>query len=243
MVFYDLPVTVEPTIREQQREAEAQRTTRTRQTIATVPIFLFTVFAILWAIPATRDLATGRDERNPVEIITFVAMLIAGVMAIRLSLRVWQLGHSVLTTSFFVLFGLVAFAVAGDEIAWGRVIIDFFEGGADAAAASELGLHEIDALRDRTEFLRLGFAAVGIVGVFINSRSRFRHLRAPMELLPWLVVIGGISVLEVIADVADLGDGFEDFLVRVSELTEMMVAVVVLLYIWERTRDMWFRIP
>ena len=148
-----------------------------------------------------------------------------------------------MTTAFFVMFGLVAFAVAGDEIAWGRVIIDLFEGGADAAAASELGLHEIDALRDRTEFLRLGFAGVGILGVFITSASRFRYLRAPMELLPWLVVIGGISLLDVIANFADLGEGFEDFLVRVSELTEMMVAVVVLLYVWERTRDMWFRIP
>ncbi len=233
----------EPTFREQQRQAERQRESRTRQVIATVPIILFAVFAILWAIPATRDLATGRDERNPVEIITFLAMLVAGVMAFRLAVRVWQLGHSVFTTAFFVFFALVAFAVAGDEIAWGQVLIDLFQSGADAAAESELGLHEIDVLRDNTEWLRLGFAAVGIVGVFLTATSRFRFLRAPMELLPWLVVIGSISFLDVIDNVVSLGEGFSDFLVRVSELTEMMVAVVVLLYVWERTRDMWFRIP
>ena len=242
-MIYASPVTSEPTIRERQRAVEEQRLHRTRQTIATVPIFLFTAFAILWAIPATRDLATGRDERNPVEIVTFLAMLVAGFMAIRLSMRVWRLGHSVLTTVFFVLFGLVAFAVAGDEIAWGQVVVDLFRDGADAAAASEVGLHEIDALKGRTEWLRLGFGAVGILGVFISPLSRLRFLRAPMELLPWLVVIAGLSFLDVVDSYIDLGAGFSDFLVRVAELTEMMVAVVVLLYIWERTRDMWFRIP
>ena len=236
-------MTSEPTIRELQRVAEAQRANRTKQTIATVPIVLFGVFAVLWAIPLTRDWATGRDERNPVEIISFLAMAVAAVMGARLAVRVWRLGHSVFITAFFFGFAVLAFLVAGDELAWGQVVVDLFREGPAAAAAAERGIHEISLLRERIELFRFGFAVVGILGVFLTHQSRFRFLRAPMELLPWLVVIGAISLIDMIGDVVSLGEQFSDFLLRVSELTEMMIAVVVLLYVWERTRDMWFRIP
>jgi hypothetical protein len=236
-------VSAEPTIREVERKAEEQRDQRTRQSIATIPIILFSLFAFLRAIPATRDWATGRDERNPIEIITFLAMAVAGVMAIRLAMRVWRLGHTVFLTAFFVTFGLVAFVVAGDELAWSQVVIDLFREGADAAAASDRGLHEISVLRERTELFRFGFGVIGIGGVSLTDQFRFRFLRVPMELLPWLVVIGAISLIDVTGDVVSLGESFTDFLERVSELTEMMIAIVVVLYIWGRTRDMWFRIP
>ena len=243
VVIYDSPVTTEPTIREQQRLAEEQRQQRTRQTIATVPIILFAVFVVLWAIPATRGLATGRDEHNPVEIITFLAMAVTGVMAFRLSARVWRVGHSVFTSAFFAAFGAVAILVAGDELAWGQVVVDLFREGAAAAAQAERGLHELSALREHIALVRLGFAVLGIAAVFITHGSRLRFIKAPTELLPWLVVIGAVSLLELIGDLASLGAQFTDFLTRASELTEMMIGVVVLLYIWERARDMWFRIP
>ena len=236
-------MTSKPTLRELERAAEAQRVNRTKQTIATVPIVLFGVFAVLWAIPLTRDWATGRDERNPVEIISFVAMAIAAVMGARLAVRVWRLGHSVFITAFFSVFAVLAFLVAGDELAWGQVVVDLFRDGPAAAAQAERGIHELSLLRERIELFRFGFAVVGILGVFLTHQSRFRFLKAPMELLPWLVVIGAISLIDMIGDVVSLGEQFSDFLVRVSELTEMMIAVVVLLYVWERTRDMWFRIP
>ena len=236
-------MTTEPTLRELQRQAEEQRGQRTRQTIATLPIVLFTAFAVLWSIPLTREWATGRDERNPVEIITFVAMAVAGVLAVRLVARIWQLGHSIFTTSFFVGFAAVAFVVAGDELAWGQVVVDLFQSGPEAAALSERGVHELSSIREWTEAFRFGFAVIGVLGVFITHRSHFRFLKVPVELLPWLVVIGSISLIDLINDFADLGAGFSDFLIRVSELTEMMIAVVVVLYIWERSRDMWFRIP
>lgn len=240
---YDQTVTSKPTLRELERQAEELRESRTKQTIATVPIVLFSVFAVLWAIPATRDLATGRDERNPIEIITFLAMAVAAVLAFRLAARVWRLGHSVLTTSFFVMFGIVAFIVAGDEIAWGQVLVELFRTGVDAATASEVGIHELSALRERVEALRFGFAVVGVAGVFLTHTSRFRFLKVPIELLPWLLIIGALSFIDVIGDIVSLGTSFTDFLQRASELTEMMIGVVVLMYIWERTRDMWFRIP
>ena len=208
-----------------------------------MPVVLFSVFAVLWAIPATREWATGRDERNPLEIITFLAMAIAGVLAIRLAIRIWQLGHSVVITAFFVGFAALAFVVTGDELAWDQVLVVLFRDGAAAAAEAERGLHELSAIREHTDILRFGFALVGVVGVFLTHRSRFPFLKVPMELLPWLVVIGAISLIDILDGAVSLGESFSDFLLRASELTEMMIAVVVLLYIWERTTDMWFRIP
>ena len=242
-VIYDWYVTAVLTVREQERETEAQRLHRLRQIVATIPIALFATFAVLWAIPVTREWATGRDERNPVEIITFLAMATACVIAFRLSARVWRLGHTILITAFFVAFGIMAFIVAGDELAWGQVVVDLFQKGAEAAANAERGIHELSALREYTEMFRFGFALVFGLGVFITHNSRVRFLKVPIELLPWIMVIGAISLLDLIDDYVDIGTGFSDFLVRASELTEMLIAVVVLLYIWERMTDMWFRIP
>jgi hypothetical protein len=231
------------TVRERERQSEQQKLHRIRQLVASVPIVFFAIFAVLWAIPATREWATGRDERNPVEIITFLAMGVACVLPLRLAARVWRLGHSAFITLFFIGFGAVAFIVAGDELAWGQVVVDLFRSGPEAAANSERGIHELRGLREHTEMFRFGLAVIAGLAIFITPTSRFRFLKATGELLPWIMVIGSVSLLDLIGDYAALNTSFIDFLIRASELTEMMIAVVVLLYVWERKHDMWFRIP
>lgn len=204
---------------------------------------LLVALAVLWAIPATRQWATGRDEVALVSLFTFLAMATASVVAIRLSARIWQLGHTVFTTAFFVAFAALAFIGAGEELAWGEVVLDLFRNGTAAAARSQRGILQIGAMGEWAELIRLSFVALGVGAVFVTNKSRFYFFRVPMELLPWMAVIGAVSVLDIIAGALSLRSQFSDFLLRASELTEMMIAVVLVLYIRDRTRDMWFRIP
>jgi hypothetical protein len=233
--------TIQLTDREQQRLEAARRAATTRWVLAAVPLALLVVFAILWAIPATRDLATGVDERNPIQIATFVLMAVGGVLAFRLSFRTWRLGHSAWLAAFFIVFGLGAFLVALDEIAWGQVLVDLAEGSSGANATAGIG--QATGLREWAEAFRLGFAVIGIVGALYLANTRLRHVAPSRQLIPWLGVIGIVSLIDFIGDFTDLGTTTVEFLQGASELTEMMIALVAVLYLYDRARDLWFRIP
>jgi len=233
--------TIHLTDREQQRLEAARRAATTRWVLGAVPLALLVIFAVLWAIPATRELATGADERNPIQIATFVLMAVAGVLAIRLAFRTWRLGHAWWLAGFFVLFGLGAFVVALDEIAWGQVLIDLAEGSSGATATAGFG--QATGLREWAEAFRLGFAVIGSFGALYLANTRLRHMAPSRQLIPWFGVIGVISLVDLIGDFTDLGSRTVEFLQGASELTEMMIALVAVLYLYERARDLWFRIP
>ncbi|HDH03850.1 MAG TPA: hypothetical protein ENH15_06365 [Actinobacteria bacterium] len=232
---------VELTERERQRLETLRRASTTKKVLATVPLALFILFAILWAIPATRDLATGSDERNPVQIATFVLMTVAGVLGFRLAFRTWRLGHPWWLAGFFLVFGLGAFIVALDEIAWGQVLVDVAQGSSGVEATTGFG--ELSGLRERAEAFRVAFSVIGIFGALYLPRTVLRFAAPSRTLLPWFAVIGAASLVDLIGDFVDLGSRTLDFLQRASELTEMMIAVVAVLYLYERARDLWFRIP
>ena len=210
--------------------------------MAMVPIVLVVLFTVLWAIPATRDIATGRYEGNPVEVLTFLFMGLAGVLAFRLAARMWRLGHTWWVVTFFVLFGIGSILVAMDEIAWGRVLADLIR-NTPPEEAIEPAVVNLTGLRDRTELFRLAFAIAGVIGVFLGRVERFRIIAAPKELLPWLVVIGVVSGIDVYGDIVRFSGDLQDFFVRSSELIEMMIAMVAVLYAYFKIRDLWFRIP
>lgn len=233
--------TIELTERERQQLEAARRAATTKWILATVPIVLLAIFVVLWAIPATRDIATGEDERNPIQILTFVLMATAGVLGLRLSFRTWRLGHPWWLAGFFALFALGAFVVALDEIAWGQVLRDLAEGSSGSEATAGVG--ELSGLREWAEAFRFGFAAIAVGATLYLPHTRARHLAPARSLLPWLGVIGVISLVDLIGDFVDLGDDVFEFLQGASELVEMMIAVVAVLYLYERARDLWFRIP
>jgi hypothetical protein len=233
--------TIELTERERQQLEAARRAATTKWILATVPIVLLAIFIVLWAIPGTRDIATGEDERNPVQILTFILLATAGIMGVRLSYRTWRLGHPWWLAGFFLIFALGSFVVALDEIAWGEVLRDLAEGSTGAEATTGVG--ELSGLREWAEAFRLGFAVIAIGASLYLPHTKARHLAPTRGLLPWLGVIGVVSLVDLIGDFADLGDNVYEFLQGASELVEMMIAVVAVLYLYERARDLWFRIP
>ncbi len=230
------------TERERQLLEQERRTIHARRLLAVVPIALVVIFTTLWAIPATRDIATGRSEANPVELLTFVFMVAAAVMAWRLGARLWRLGHPLWISALFLLLGTGALIVALDEIAWGQVFVNMFKDGINATG-NEPAAIDFTGLRSRTELFRFGFAVVGILGVYLDRWKSFRNLAVPAALLPWLVVIGVVSGFDVIGDIVRFGGTLQDFFVRSSELIEMMIAMVAVLYVNFKMRELWWRIP
>lgn len=230
------------TERERQLHEQERRTAAARRLLAIVPIALMVIFTILWAIPATRELATGRHEANPVELLTFVFMLITGFMAWGLAARLYRLGHPFWLAFLFAFLGLGALVVALDEVAWGRVFVTMFEGGLSARGAEPAAVN-LTGLRDRTEIFRFTFAVLGILGAFLDRWRRLRILAVPVQLLPWLVVIAIVSGIDLIGDVVRFSGDLQDFLLRSSELIEMMIGMVAMLYIYFKRRDLWWRIP
>ena len=230
------------TERERQIREQERRTASARRLLAVVPIALVVVFTVLWAIPATRDVATGRNEANPAELLTFVFLVIAAFLSFRLAARLWRLGHPFWISAVFAFLGLGALVVGLDEIAWGRVFVNMIEGGL-AAEGNEPAAVNFTGLRDRTEIFRFAFALAGIGGVFLDRFRSFRILAVPKALLPWLIVIGVVSAVDLVGDFVSLGGDVRDFLTRSSELIEMMIAMVSVLYVYFKMRDLWWRIP
>ena len=230
------------TERERQIREQERQTANARRMLAIVPIALVVLFTTLWAIPATRELATGRNEANPVELLTFIFMLVAAALGWRLALRMYRLGHGAFVVGMFALFGLVALIVALDEIAWGQVFVNMIRDGLDAQG-NEPAAVNLTGLRDRTEIFRLAFAIAGIAGVFFDRIRSLRMFAVPKQLLPWLVVIGVVSAIDVVGDFVTFSEGLQDFFFRTSELIEMMIAMVAVLYINFKSRDLWWRIP
>lgn len=230
------------TERERQRLEQERRTVNARRLLALVPIALVAIFTTLWAIPATRDIATGRSEANPVELLTFVFMLVAAVLSWRLGARLWRLGHPFWVSAVFGFLGLAAFIVALDEIAWGQVFVNMFNDGL-GATGNEPAAVNFTGLRNRTEVFRFAFAVAGILGVFLDRWKPLRILAVPRALLPWLVVIGVVSGFDLIGDIVRFSGTLQDFFVRSSELIEMMIAMVAVLYVNFKMRELWWRIP
>jgi hypothetical protein len=230
------------TERERQIREQERHTANARRMLAIVPIALVVIFTTLWAIPSTRELATGRNEANPVELLTFIFMLVAAGLAWRLALRLYRLGHGSFVVAMFTLFGLVALIVALDEIAWGQVFVNMASEGLDARGNEPAAIN-LTGLRDRTEIFRLTFAVAGIAGVFFDRVRALRMFAVPKQLLPWLIVIGVVSAIDVVGDFVTFSEGLRDFFFRTSELIEMMIAMVAVLYINFKSRDLWWRIP
>lgn len=230
------------TERERQLLEQARRTAAARKLMAVLPIALVVIFTVLWAIPATRELATGRHEANPVELLTFGFMLVTAFLSWGLAARLYRLGHPLWMSFLFGFLGLGALVVALDEVAWGRVFVTMFRDGLSATGAEPAAVN-LTGLRDRTEIFRFTFAVLGIFGVFIDRWRPLRMLAVPVQLLPWLVVIAVVSGIDLIGDLVRFTGSLQDFLLRSSELIEMMIGMVAMLYIYFKRRDLWWRIP
>ena len=189
-------------------------------------------FHLLYLIPATRHVAaTLLHEDNVVESITFVGLAAACVLGGRLAVRLRRDGQPTLIWVFFALFAIGLFFVAMEEISWGQWL--FFwntpEGWKEVNRQGETNLHNLPGLFGRSEWMRLAFAAGGLVGVLAARRPALKTLATPAALTGFFVVMTAYILGDLVDDLFDAPWVISTFS-TMSEFVEMLIGIAAVAY-------------
>jgi hypothetical protein len=197
-----------------------------------MPIFIIAPLLPFVATERTREAFYWLvSEMRPVELVTFIAMMMAVVVGVRLVLHLRRTGTSAWVWLFYAVFTLGMFVTAMEEIAWGQWIFhwrtpEFWD---KLNAQHETTLHNINGLQGKTEFFRLFFVVGALVGLLIGRVKSFAPIALPAVLWSWVLIMLAQVVADIVNDHVDLGPNF--FIDRMSEVVEMMIGVVAYLYL------------
>lgn len=209
--------------------------------IVFTPLLLVLLFGSMLLWPQTREAVLGvLQENKPVEVLTFVFLLVGGLLGLRLSWRVRSEGRQLLVWAFYALFSLGLIFVAMEEIAWGQQFLGFQtpEMIKSVNMQGELTLHNIRGLQGRSELFRLVFGVGGLVGIWMGLRSWLPEIAVPSLLFSWFLLITVFSAIDVYNDYFPIQEDFDYGMQRMSELIEMLIGVAGFLYVWLMSRKL-----
>src|SRR5512136_1602586 len=94
--------------------------------IAAAPWLILASFVLLLAYPPSRPFAERLlQENHPVELLTFILLILATVLAASVARQAAMQGERIATVGFYATFALLSFVVAMEEIAWGQEFLHF----------------------------------------------------------------------------------------------------------------------
>ena len=201
-------------------------------------IYLILYFA-LWKSQSDHSLALCfMGENNPIELITFLALLFGGIQAIKLSWLAQKRGEAVWVWAFFAFFAFGVILVALEEIAWGQ---QFFAiktppGLKEINLQNEITLHNIESVQSSLGSLVRLFGWFGLIGILLSFNRRFQIIGVSPVLILWFLMILVLSYLSRIINSILPADIEYVLLDVISETGEMFVGMVSYLYIWFQTR-------
>ena len=147
---------------------------RALRVITYTPALVLGASAAFVLSPATRDAALwALAEDRPVEALTFIALLGASVLAVRLAWR--HKGGYPWVSVAYVLFAAASFLIAMEEVSWGQrwLGVETPESFRGINRQGELTLHNIGALQGSSEWMRL---LAGLAGLFAVAARRIPAL-------------------------------------------------------------------
>ena len=203
-------------------------------TIRFSPILVMIGSWILLYFPLTRGkMLFLLKENHPVEMLTFVFLLLGGFWGILLAVRSKKTGKDRLSTIFFAVFSIGLIFTAMEEIAWGQ---QFFSFETPALwkminRQEETTFHNIVGLHTHSEMFRLTYGAGGLIGVWLSFRPRFKRIGAPSILLSWFLVISLHAGLDLYRDCFPFEKQFGFFMQRTSEVVELLIGISGFLYV------------
>jgi hypothetical protein len=216
----------------------------TRITLVAFPLVFASLFALLLWIPETRSearwlLSGAHREQRPVELITFGAFVIGGVMGMVLSWRLIRHSEPIYLIAFYVLFSIGLLVTGLEEVAWGQWIFGFETPDTFKVInrQRELTLHNIQGLHGHSEYFRLMFGVGGLVGLGAAFVEPLRRIAVPRVLWSWILVIAVLAAIDFLLDIHRPDRyTYKTFGVYMSEVTEMLIGLVGLLYMWLKAR-------
>lgn len=210
--------------------------------IAWSPIGLAVLFTVLFAAPPLRPLHEWvLGENHPVELLTFLSLLAAGVAALWMSRNKRFTRGDILTSGFFALFGIGLVFTAMEEISYGQTFLSFDTPSffAEHNLQGEPTLHNLPGLHGHNSFLRLALGLGGLIGVWAARGPRFARIAPPFVLMPWFLTITVLAGVDVFITFHTMGARIDLINEQLTEVVEMMVGLAALLYVWlcsERAR-------
>ena len=204
---------------------------------ALLPALLVVAFGAMWLNEGTRhDAWVISDENQPIELITFGALLVGGCWGFWHLRELGREGVALVTRMIFGVICLGLVVVAMEEISWGQWFLKFEtpELVDQYNLQNELNLHNLKWTYGKSEVMRLAFGIGGIVGLLAGLAGLLRRIAPTMALLPWLVVIAFNAAVEFLVGWYEYSysEDVDRLVIHVMpELTEMLIGLAGLGYI------------
>ena len=206
----------------------------TKNVIMIAPIIIIFLQAVFLMLPTTRNLSLWMlEENHPVELLTFIILVVGGVVGLLLALKTKRCGEKSLVYGFYVIFSIGLLFIAMEEVAWGQWFFGFETPDAWRSInhQGETTIHNIRGLHGHAGILRLAFGAGGLIGVWLSFYPSFRKIGVPALLLPWFIIVTAHSSVEVFDDFVAIQNQFDYLMNRTSELIELLIAITGFLYV------------
>ena len=192
-------------------------------------ILAVAVSYVLMSFPQTRSWAYYwiTDELGPVELLTAAAFLWAAFLAGRLANQARRRNESRGLLLAYAGFAVFCFLCAMEETSWLQSIIDYpspawFRG---VNEQGELNIHDLPGFFALNSAGVLVFGVLGLLGLRLEARDRWRSFAVPRLLAPLFVVITAAAALETFIDVHSIDRLFDRIVGTTSETVEMVGAI------------------
>ena len=207
----------------------------TEHFIVVLPIALFAIFTFTLALPFTREATIWMlNENRPVEILTFLILMVSGFVGLKLAYEMFKQNESFLFVAFYAVFSLAMILTGMEEIAWGQQFWGFAtpDGLKEMNMQGETTLHNIRGLHGNTEVIRLLFGVGGLIGVWLSRFSKFSKIAVPVILLSWFLIITAHASIDVFDDIFTLPKYMDAAISKLAELVELLISIAAFLYLY-----------
>ena len=206
--------------------------------LVVIPWALLVFVGTLLAVSATRSLGTSLlMENGPVELATFLAFLTGGVMGLILAHQARGRPQGPLIARWYRIWAILFLVAAMEEISWGQWIFGFKPPAAIQAVnmQKELNLHNLPGVEELDEYLVLGAGLAGLVGVRWSGKNRL-GLGVPAILASSFLAITVTTGLDLLTYQFSIQKRFDEILVWLIEVVEMLLGLSGMLYVWLNAR-------
>ena len=203
--------------------------------IANLPLIILFITAFLLTLPITREGAIWMlAENRPVELLTFVFLIVGGIKGVVLTWQLYQAKESKMVVAFYLLFSLALLAIGAEEVAWGQWFVGFETPASlsEINTQNELTLHNLEIFNDHLEIFPLLYGVWGLISIWFNKLPRFNKIASPPVLLSWYLAIAIISTVDLVQDFFVLQEQLDHLINHLDEAIEMLVGIAGFLYIW-----------